>query len=233
MMRDTLGARLRTQRERKRIALSAIAERTKIRASVFEALERDDPSGWPAGIYRRAFVRAYAEAIGIDPEPVVREFVARFPDPTEDTPPTPPAPAAGAHQPDELFEPLRLTLADSDSRLARHDVRATAGGRQRAYSALCDLAVVTVAAVVGWMLAGLFWRPFTIATVCYYFGGIVLCGSSPATWLAERRFGRTRAPAAAPAIVQLAAKRSRTGRVGQVQPMSIELEPVRELDEAV
>src|ERR1051325_7304852 len=115
-MRDSFGTRLRVQRERKRISLSAIAECTKIRASLFESLERDDPSGWPAGICRRAFVRAYAEAIGLDPESVVREFVARFPEPADDTPPAPQTAVAATHQPDEAFEPLRLTLADPESR---------------------------------------------------------------------------------------------------------------------
>jgi hypothetical protein len=233
MMRDSLGARLRAQRERKRIALSTIAERTKIRASVFESLERDDPSGWPSGIYRRAFVRAYADAIGLDPEPVVREFVARFPDPNDDAQSTH-AEGVATEPADDWSEPLRLTLADADSGVLPRSVRLPAGGRGRAYAAVCDGAVVMLIAVAAWVAAGLFWRPLTIATVCYYFGGVVLCGSSPAAWFAARRTRSKPAPATAPAIVQLAAKRSRSSRVGQVQSISIaELEPVRELDEAV
>ena len=41
-------------------------------------------SHWPAGIFRRAFIRAYALAIGLDPDVIVREFLECYPDPVED-----------------------------------------------------------------------------------------------------------------------------------------------------
>src|SRR5947208_1282307 len=80
---ESFGARLRRQRERQQIALATIAEQTKIKQSLLEALERDDVSHWPMGIFRRAFVRAYAHAIGLDPDVVVREFQALHPDPDD------------------------------------------------------------------------------------------------------------------------------------------------------
>src|SRR5215218_8945231 len=80
-MTESFGARLRHERERRQISLSQIAERTKIRASLFEALERDDASHWPSGIFRRSFMRAYAESLGLDADLTVREFLERFPDP--------------------------------------------------------------------------------------------------------------------------------------------------------
>jgi transcriptional regulator with XRE-family HTH domain len=73
-MPGSFGARLRQHREERNIALSAIAEQTKIKLSLLEALERDDLSRWPTGIYRRAYVRAYGQAIGL-PETLVREFL--------------------------------------------------------------------------------------------------------------------------------------------------------------
>jgi len=82
-MPESLGARLRQQRERRQITLPAIAEQTKIKLSLLEALERDDVSHWPAGIFRRAFIRAYAHAIGLEPDVVVREFLEIHPDPIE------------------------------------------------------------------------------------------------------------------------------------------------------
>ena len=82
-MTDSFGARLRYERERRQIALRSIAEGTKISVGLLEGLERDDVSRWPSGIFRKSFVRSYAEAIGIDPDPVVREFVERYPDPLE------------------------------------------------------------------------------------------------------------------------------------------------------
>lgn len=80
-MDSSFGARLRAQRERQHVTLSTIAQDTKIKLSMLEGLERDDVSQWPEGIYRRAYVRAYARAIGFDPETLVREFLEVHPDP--------------------------------------------------------------------------------------------------------------------------------------------------------
>ena len=82
-MSESFGARLRQRREKQQIALTTIAEQTKIKLSLLEALERDDLSRWPEGIFRRAFVRAYAHAIGLEPDVVVREFLDDHPDPVE------------------------------------------------------------------------------------------------------------------------------------------------------
>ena len=86
-MPESFGARLRRQRERQQTTLATIAEQTKIKLSLLEALERDDVSRWPSGIFRRAFVRAYAHAIGLEPDVVVREFLELHPDPVEDVAP--------------------------------------------------------------------------------------------------------------------------------------------------
>ena len=82
-MAESFGARLRQRRERQQITLTSIAEQTKISLSLLEGLERDDVSHWPAGIFRRAFIRAYAHAIGLEPDVVVREFLELYPDPIE------------------------------------------------------------------------------------------------------------------------------------------------------
>jgi len=79
-MSDSFGARLRQQREQRQISLTTIAEQTKIKMSLLEGLERDDISQWPIGIFRRAFVRSYATAVGLDANAVVQEFLAINPD---------------------------------------------------------------------------------------------------------------------------------------------------------
>ena len=79
-MSESFGARLRQQRERQHIALATIAEQTKIKVSLLEGLERDDISYWPVGIFRRAFIRSYAHAIGLEPNVVLQEFLALHPD---------------------------------------------------------------------------------------------------------------------------------------------------------
>jgi hypothetical protein len=76
----SFGTRLRLQRERQQIAITEIATATKINPSLLKALERDDVSRWPQGIFRRAYIRDYACAIGLDPDVVMREFLELYPD---------------------------------------------------------------------------------------------------------------------------------------------------------
>lgn len=73
------GTRLREARERKGVSLRTISDATKISVGVLEALERNDVSRLPGGIFSRAFVRSYALEVGLDPEATIQEFVAQFP----------------------------------------------------------------------------------------------------------------------------------------------------------
>ncbi len=82
-MGERFGARMRQRREAQGISLDTIACETKIKASLLEALEFDDLSQWPGGIFRRAFVRVYAHAIGLDPDATLGEFLAAFPSESE------------------------------------------------------------------------------------------------------------------------------------------------------
>ena len=83
-MAASLGERLRQRREDRGITLRTIADETKIKLSLLEGLERDDISHWPAGIFTRAYLRAYAHAIHLDPDVVVREFLEIHPEPVDD-----------------------------------------------------------------------------------------------------------------------------------------------------
>jgi hypothetical protein len=74
---------LRQRREEQHIALSTIAAQTKIKVTLLEALERDDVSQWPSGLYRRAFIRAYALAVGLDPDLIARELSEAHPEPDQ------------------------------------------------------------------------------------------------------------------------------------------------------
>ena len=72
------GEKLREARERRGVSLRQIAANTKISVSALEALERNDVSKLPGGIFSRSFVRVYAAEVGLDPDQTVREFVERF-----------------------------------------------------------------------------------------------------------------------------------------------------------
>ena len=72
------GGKLRLARERRGISLRQIAASTKIPMAALEALERNDMSKLPGGIFSKAFVRSYAIEVGLDPDETAREFLDRF-----------------------------------------------------------------------------------------------------------------------------------------------------------
>ena len=73
------GSKLREARERRGMSLRQIANATKISMGALEALERNQLSRLPGGIFSRAFVRSYAIEVGLDPDATIQEFIAQFP----------------------------------------------------------------------------------------------------------------------------------------------------------
>jgi cytoskeleton protein RodZ len=73
------GTHLREAREKRGVSLRQIATSTRISIGTLEALENNDIKKLPGGIFSRAFVRSYAQEVGIDPDEAVREFVHQFP----------------------------------------------------------------------------------------------------------------------------------------------------------
>ena len=72
------GGKLRQAREARGVSLRQISARTKISVAALEALERNDISKLPGGVFSRAFVRSYATEVGLDPDETMHEFVQRF-----------------------------------------------------------------------------------------------------------------------------------------------------------
>jgi cytoskeleton protein RodZ len=73
------GTHLREAREKRGVSLRQIATSTRISIGTLEALENNEVKKLPGGIFSRAFVRSYAQEIGLDPDEAVREFVHQFP----------------------------------------------------------------------------------------------------------------------------------------------------------
>jgi hypothetical protein len=81
MSREAFGPTLRRRRLRQGVSLQQISDGSKIPVELLAALEANDVSAWPVGIYARAYVRQYAYAIGInDAEDIVEEFCRCFPE---------------------------------------------------------------------------------------------------------------------------------------------------------
>jgi transcriptional regulator with XRE-family HTH domain len=179
------GARLKAMRERRGIPLEAIAGASKIALPLLAALERDDVSRWPKGIFRRAFFRDYAAAIGAPVDDMLAEFLRIFPEEG--------GPAA---EPSEM----RMTLAPLPAQRRRHAIRTAA--------ALAEAAVVlVVGAAIAWAAA---WDVATVLAVLglvYYPVTSAWLGRSLAqawlqegrqtlrTWQAERRIANVEAMA--------------------------------------
>jgi len=156
--RRAFGDRLRRQRQRKNLSLTEIAAVTKVGASHFAALERGDCSRWPGGVYNRAFIRAYAQAIGLDPDETAAEF-AECHEP-------PPAlvssdPAAGVAQNTPTPPALRIRIEPDPYESEKRVVRIVA-------LVLLDLMAVAALAAAGVLFtAASLWISLAAASIGY------------------------------------------------------------------
>jgi len=76
-----LGALLRKAREQRGYTLDDIQEYTKIRKRYLEAIETGEYKVLPGSFYVRAFVKTYAETVGLDAEEVLRLYQKELPKP--------------------------------------------------------------------------------------------------------------------------------------------------------
>jgi cytoskeletal protein RodZ len=84
-----VGTRLRDEREWRGIGIDEIEAETRIRAKFLLAIEEGRFDVLPGPAYVRAFVRGYAEQLGLDPQELVAELNAR-PDMAADVAVVPP-----------------------------------------------------------------------------------------------------------------------------------------------
>lgn len=176
-MPDEFGPRLRRERERRKISLQSISANTKVGIGLFAGLERDDVSRWPSGIFRRSFVRAYAEAIGLDGDETVREFLERFPDPADV-----PSPEAAAHRPGgPRTAALRLTLEEAWNPFTGGAVLSAI--RRRSAAVAIDAGVILLVGLVLFLTLEPFWIGLSGFMAVYYWGGILILGNTPGVCL--------------------------------------------------
>jgi cytoskeletal protein RodZ len=74
-----LGELLRKARDQRGLTLDDIQETTKIRKRYLEAIESGDHTVLPGPFYVRAFVKNYSEAVGLDPDEVLRLYQHEVP----------------------------------------------------------------------------------------------------------------------------------------------------------
>ncbi|CAM3360609.1 helix-turn-helix domain-containing protein [Marinicrinis lubricantis] len=76
-----LGEILKTARTEKGITLDELQDQTKIRKTYLEAIEAGNYKILPGNFYVRAFIKSYAEAVGLDPAEVMSHYQNDIPKP--------------------------------------------------------------------------------------------------------------------------------------------------------
>jgi transcriptional regulator with XRE-family HTH domain len=177
----SFGARMRHERERRQISIATIAESTKILGALLEGLENDDVSRWPTGFYRRAFMRAYAHAIGVDAEAALKEFLEHFPEPVEAAAAQSPLPSAAGQSPTMPVAALRVQAPAAGAWFT--DGALVTGLGMRCFAVAVDLFVVSVMGLALFVVLGMFWAPAFLATAAYYSVSILVLGNTPGVCL--------------------------------------------------
>ncbi|NNE68229.1 MAG: helix-turn-helix domain-containing protein [Pyrinomonadaceae bacterium] len=73
-MADSLGQKLRQAREERDISISEVAEQTRISALYLQAIEEDDYSTLPGGIFNKGFVKSFAKYVGVDEHEALQDY---------------------------------------------------------------------------------------------------------------------------------------------------------------
>jgi cytoskeleton protein RodZ len=80
-----IGGSLAAARKGQRLTPSEAERLTCLRGKYLAALEQNNFDALPGRVYARAFLRTYADALGLDADRFVEEFDARYPEPEYDT----------------------------------------------------------------------------------------------------------------------------------------------------
>lgn len=70
----TAGQLLSEARQKKRLSLEQVAERTKVRLEFLAAIEKDNYLVLPAGAYVKGFLQRYAQTVQLDPQTILAVF---------------------------------------------------------------------------------------------------------------------------------------------------------------
>lgn len=81
-----IGGRLRRAREQRGLSLHDVATRTNLTIFVVRAIERNDFTALPGGMFRKAYVRTLAVEVGLDPDDIAADYCAWFEPPVEPQP---------------------------------------------------------------------------------------------------------------------------------------------------
>lgn len=73
---ESIGQILKAARERRQVSVSDVVAATKMTSTFVCAIEADNFGALIAPIYARGFIKLYAECVGLDPVPLLKQFGA-------------------------------------------------------------------------------------------------------------------------------------------------------------
>jgi cytoskeletal protein RodZ len=74
MATPSFGEKLKQERERRNTSIEEIAEKTRIALRFLQALEKDEFDELPGRAFGKLYIRAYAEILDFDPEPLIVQY---------------------------------------------------------------------------------------------------------------------------------------------------------------
>jgi len=116
----TLGEELRQRREQRGVTLAEISEATRIGTRFLKAIETDNFSILPGGIFTRSFIRAFAKHVGMNEEEAIGLYLQQVAGPT-------------AEQQEEANEPPALQAPPIENIAKKRPAPAAAVTKQPAH----------------------------------------------------------------------------------------------------
>jgi cytoskeletal protein RodZ len=74
----SIGATLAAARRHAGLSVGDVSQRTRVRENIIESIEQDDYAACGGDFYARGHIRAIAQAVGVDPAPLIEEFDATW-----------------------------------------------------------------------------------------------------------------------------------------------------------
>ncbi len=142
---QSLGAKLRLERERQGISIDKIADDTRISLRYLQAIEADDHTSLPGEFFYRAFVRQYSKYLGWNPDETEKQINLVSSPPVSESPVAPDATASSLNlNADTQITALREQFKDRPMRPPQDD------GMSRGWLVFALLVIIGSAVYFGW-----------------------------------------------------------------------------------